>query len=94
MEPRHPGDKGLLDFAGVSAADIRQRGQDGGAIRHERLERVVLDGWRARGAKLRRKVVDDDFLQHKLEQFNFSVAFDEPLERLRKLIELLRVQLS
>src|ERR1035437_4595670 len=36
----------------------------------------------------------DDFLQDEFKQFNFSVAADEPLKRLRKLRELLRGQIS
>ena len=36
----------------------------------------------------------NDFLQNEFKQLNLAVAFDEPLERLRKLIELLRSQLA
>jgi len=48
---------------------------------------------RTRPAELLREMAQNDFLQHEFKQFNFSVAFNEPLERLRKLIELFHAQL-
>ncbi len=84
------GVKGLLNFAGVAAADVGQRGKHDGAIRHERLEGVKLHGRARRPAELRREMAQDDFLQDEFKQFHFAVAFDEPLERLRKLVELFR----
>ena len=90
---RRAGGKGFLDFAGIAAADVGERGQHDGAIRHERLERVILGDRRTRPAESRREMAKNDFLQHEFKQLNLAVTFDEPLERLRKLIELLRAQL-
>ena len=46
-----------------------------------------------RPAELRREVMENDFLEDEFKQFHFPVAGNEPFERLRKLIELLRRQM-